>query len=255
MNNIEETHCYGPVPGENFRSLDLYFTPNSTKDSPLVVFIHGGAWRTEDKGDYKELARGFNQLGISTASVNYRLSLKKNPNEVPEIKHPDHIVDVGKAIEYLYHTSSERYNPSKIFIVGHSAGAHIALMLLLDTQLPYHQYIQGGIGVSGIYDIPLLVKTFPSYLDFIEQAFGSDHTSYLDASPVSKTSKELSNKPIIIAHSQEDTLIDDQQAQVMHQHLKRFHSNVVLDMTIKGGHYEVMKTDTLKHLVQQIILM
>ncbi|KAI8367440.1 Alpha/Beta hydrolase protein [Choanephora cucurbitarum] len=255
MTNIEETHCYGPTLNENFRSLDLYLLPNSTKDSPLVVFVHGGAWRSEDKKDYQELARGFNELGISAASVNYRLSLKKNPEDVPEIRHPDHIVDVGKAIEYLYHASNERYDPCKIFVVGHSAGAHIALMLLLDTQLPYHQYIQGVIGVSGIYDIPLLIKTFPSYIDFIEQAFGSDQATYYDASPVSKTTSGLGNKPVIIAQSSEDSLIDSQQADVMYHHLSKFHSNVFLDMTIKGDHYEIMRTGKLKHLIQQIIVM
>ncbi|RCI02901.1 Kynurenine formamidase, partial [Rhizopus stolonifer] len=183
--------------------------------------------------------------------IQFRLSLKEHPDAIPQVQHPDHIMDVGKAIEYLYNTSEGHYNPHQIYIVGHSAGAHIALMLLLDTV--YHQYIAGVIGVSGIYDIPLLLKTFPSYTDFIVQAFGADQSRFLDASPISKTSTQLGHKPIIIAHSPQDMLIDHQQPECMVAHLQQFHPNVVLDMTLKGDHYEIMKTETLEQVVKQII--
>jgi acetyl esterase/lipase len=186
---------------------------------------------------------------------NCRLSLKKEGQEVSDIQHPDHIMDVGKSIEFLYNnnnTATTLYNPKKMYLVGHSAGAHIASMLLLDTSIPYHQYIQGIIGVSGIYDIPLLVKTFPSYMDFIEQAFCSKEGFFV-ASPISKKSSVLENKPIIIAHSQQDTLINDEQAEVMTHHLKVMNANVTLDMTLTGDHYEIMKTDKLAYLVQSLI--
>ncbi|KAL9538669.1 hypothetical protein MBANPS3_010763 [Mucor bainieri] len=251
------TRCYGPTEGEDARSVDLYLpAAQASKSSPLIVFIHGGAWRTEDKADYKQLCTGFSELGYACASVNYRLSLKENDKQ-PTIQHPDHIIDVGKAVEYLYNhpAASEQYNPKQIYLVGHSAGAHIAMMLLLDTALPYHQYIAGIIGVSGIYDIPLLVKTFPSYLDFIEQAFGSNQSAFYNASPISKSSDPSNKqKPIIIAHSPEDSLIDEDQARVMDQHLKTLqHENIVLDMTLSGDHYDIMKTEKLKHLVKRLL--
>lgn len=177
----------------------------------------------------------------------------KENGEQPTIQHPDHIIDVGKAVEHLYNHPTEQYDPKQIYLVGHSAGAHIAMMLLLDTKLPYHQYVQGVIGVSGIYDIPLLVKTFPSYLDFIEQAFGSDQSTFYEASPISKTSGALGKKPIIIAHSPEDTLIDNDQAHVMDQHLKKLHHQyTVLDMALTGDHYDIMKTEKLHRLVKSL---
>lgn len=127
------------------------------------------------------------------------------------------------------------------------------MMLLLDTQMRYYRYIAGVLGVSGIYDIPLLVNTFPSYLDFITQAFGHDKTKYLDASPVSKASKSLDHKPIVIAHSQADSLINNDQAKVMYHHIKKFHENVVLDMSLKGDHYEVMKVENLLGPIKQLL--
>lgn len=179
----------------------------------------------------------------------------KENGEQPTIQHPDHIIDVGKAVEHLYNHPTEQYDPKQIYLVGHSAGAHIAMMLLLDSKLPYHQYIAGIIGVSGIYDIPLLVKTFPSYLDFIEQAFGSDQATFHEASPISKASDELNKqKPIIIAHSPEDSLIDNDQALVMDQRLKTLqHQHTVLDMALAGDHYDIMKTEKLERLVKRLL--
>jgi acetyl esterase/lipase len=66
------TLTYGSIENENFRSLDLYITKESTNASPLIVLIHGGAWRSEDKSDYKDLAIGLTNLGVSVVSVNYR---------------------------------------------------------------------------------------------------------------------------------------------------------------------------------------
>lgn len=66
------TLTYGPIENENARSIDLYISKDATQDTPLIVLIHGGAWRSEDKSDYKDLALGLTQLGLSVASVNYR---------------------------------------------------------------------------------------------------------------------------------------------------------------------------------------
>lgn len=183
----------------------------------------------------------------------FRLSLKEEGQACSPIQHPDHIIDVGKAVEYLYKTPSHQYDPKKIYLVGHSAGAHIAVMLLLDTELPYHHYIKGILGVSGIYDIPLLVKTFPSYLDFISQAFGPEQSTYYDASPISKTSTLLQGKTIYIAQSKQDTLINNEQSEVMAKHLQAMHAQVTLDLTLQGDHYDIMNTDNLVNAVQTMI--
>lgn len=64
-----KTVCYGPVEHDPFRSIDLYDSEKS--NAPLLVLVHGGAWRSEDKSDYRDLALGLTHLG-SVASVNYR---------------------------------------------------------------------------------------------------------------------------------------------------------------------------------------
>lgn len=244
------TCTYLDTGNEKFHSLDLYFSNESTNATPLITLIHGGAWRSEDKSDYKDLALGFTKLGYSVASVNYRLSLKEEGEKVSSILHPAHIEDVGKAVEYLA-KASHKYDPEKIYLVGHSAGAHIATMLL-DT--PTQKYIQGVLGVSGIYDIPLLLKTFPSYSDFIAQAFGTDESTYYDASPVNKQFPNLQGKRIYIAQSKEDSLVNNEQSEVMTKHLEKLGADVTMDLTLTGEHYDIMKIEKLAPLVEKLIL-
>ncbi|CAO3616903.1 unnamed protein product [Mucor hiemalis] len=124
--------------------------------------------------------------------------------------------------------------------------------MLLDT--PYEQHIKGVLGISGIYDIPLLLQTFPSYLDFIAQAFGADQSTYHDASPVNKQFKRLQGKRISIAQSKEDTLINNEQSEVMTKHLQRLGADVTMDLSLTGDHYHIMKIEKLAPLVQKLIL-
>lgn len=175
------------------------------------------------------------------------MSLKENEQAQPTVQHPSHIHDTAECIQFLTTCPIKgKYDPKRFYLVGHSAGGHIATMLLLDS--PVHSVIQGVLGVSGIYDIPLLVNTFPSYMDFIAQGFG-EKADYKDDSPAYKTSDQLGDKPIILAQSHQDSLIDDAQSKVMYDHLKKFHSNVTLDFDISGDHYDVMNFNTLHRLV------
>ncbi|KAI9273743.1 Alpha/Beta hydrolase protein [Sporodiniella umbellata] len=236
---------------DNYRALDFYTTPEANEKTPLVVFIHGGAWRSEDKEDYKKLTTECLSLNISVVSVNYRLSLIKEGESTPRIQHPTHIKDVAAAVRFLTQTPPNRqYDSQQIYLVGHSAGAHIALMLLLDDQFCCTSLIRGVMGISGIYDIPLLLSTFPSYIDFIKQAFGA--ADYHQASPINHRPSSIKAK-IIIAHSQQDSLIDCQQALTMTKYLQSLHFDTKLDMDLKGDHYELMNFDTLSVLLQNLL--
>src|SRR5262245_20984826 len=66
--------------------LDLYL-PEGAKDYPVLVFVHGGTWRSGRKERYAPLGRVFARQGIGTVVINYRLS--------PQVKHPAHVQDVA----------------------------------------------------------------------------------------------------------------------------------------------------------------
>ena len=108
----------------NLTSLDVY-APDSGGCHPILVFIHGGGWIGGDKRFVDEKPRAFVRAGYVFASVNYRLS--------PKVSHPAHVQDVAQAIRKI-RDLAPRYggDPSRIYLVGHSAGAHLAALVATD---------------------------------------------------------------------------------------------------------------------------
>ncbi|KAI8093133.1 Alpha/Beta hydrolase protein [Halteromyces radiatus] len=244
---------------ENYGQLDLYSSPQANTKTPLLVFIHGGAWRSEDKQDHRQLALDFVNQGFTVAVTNYRLSLRETPEQQPKVQHPNHIQDTFEALTFLYNTPPTlTYDKENVFLVGHSAGAHIATMLILDPQLYSLSFIRGIVGADGIYDLPLLLRTFPTYLDFVSQAFGPDSTTYFQASPISKTPLLSSPSsllvPTLIIHSMDDQLVDVAQANSIFHHLQSLNMDVTLDTTsVNGDHYDMIKSQDFIITVSQYI--
>ncbi|KAI9315102.1 Alpha/Beta hydrolase protein, partial [Dichotomocladium elegans] len=203
----------------HFHELDLYIPEGAWATSPLVVFVHGGAWRSEDKADHAPLANALAAKGYPVAVPNYR----QVEGQPPSVQHPMHIEDILEAVLYLAQTfQSDAYDPSAIYLVGHSAGGHIVSSLMLDTNFAakLQPHVRGVITAAGIHDIPLILKMYPDYLDFIAQAFGQDRTCYADASPVTKSPDNEKTPPFLVINSLEDKLIDVNQGKALVDHLQ-----------------------------------
>ena len=129
--------AYGPLPRHR---LDLYETG---RGGPLVLFIHGGEWRQGDKSMYRFVGQALCARGFDCAVINYRL--------FPETRFPGFVEDAALAVRHL---------ARPMVIMGHSSGAHVAMLLVLDPRwlagAPMGSVVQGGIGLSGPYDfLPL----------------------------------------------------------------------------------------------------
>jgi len=196
-----------------------------------------------DKSDHAEMAKQLVRSASCTVAVpNYRLS-PRIPTAADFLHHPAHAEDVLASLNFLLHwspsTSDEilpPYDRSKLVLVGHSCGAHILTTIFL--QAPpgtitdsHHRFnvtadeelvksIRGIVLVEGIYDIDLLLSTFPSYRDFIEGAF-SPLPSFTSVSTSSYNhlpkSERISWK---VVQSAGDTLIDVGQADTMYRALQ-----------------------------------
>ena len=122
--------------------LDLYLPPSSTSTEvkyypPVVIIIHGGAWRSGDKNEFTNLGQNLSLLGnCAVAIVNYRLTTKITP----EIKNPLHVQDVAAAISWVsLHAKEYGYRDDRIYLVGNSAGAFISGQLVLNPEyLNFH---------------------------------------------------------------------------------------------------------------------
>lgn len=112
-------------------------------------------------------------------------------------------------------------------------------MLVLDPVFEKLSAIRGIVPADGIFDIPLLLRDYPDYADFIHQAFGDDTSKFAEASPTAK--KAYPVPPVRVVHSLEDELVNLAQAEVMVEHLKKIpQARVELDTSVKGKHHEMV---------------
>jgi acetyl esterase/lipase len=105
--------------GEHELALDLYIH-REPKPAPLIVWVHGGAWRRGSRDNVP--IQGLTRDGFTIASVSYRLS--------PVARFPAQIHDIKAAIRHLRANAQElRIDATKIVIAGESAGAHLATLV------------------------------------------------------------------------------------------------------------------------------
>ena len=137
---------YGPRPQQTF---DLHrAAPPPTGAPPLVLFLHGGYWRALDKRDHSFVALLFVEAGVTLANVNYALC--------PAVTLDEIVGDIREAVRYFaHHAADYGADAQRLFLVGHSAGAHlVARMLAQDwvaAGLPADT-ITGAVALSGIYE-------------------------------------------------------------------------------------------------------
>jgi acetyl esterase/lipase len=155
--------AYGP--GERGR-LDVYAPVSPTpRPRPVIVFYYGGGWDSGRRGDYLFVAEALASRGFITVIPDYRL--------YPEVVYPAFLEDGAAALRWTFdHIEQFGGDARNVFVLGHSAGAQIAMMLAFDrTWLAHVQrdpaQIRGVIGLAGPYDfLPLtsarLKAIFPS---------------------------------------------------------------------------------------------
>jgi len=142
---------YGASAAEK---LDIF--PARGKSEALLVFIHGGYWRSLDKSDFSYLAPAFNRHGVSLALPNYGLC--------PEVGIEDIVRQNLLAIAWLWRYGADYgVDPGRLYVSGHSAGGHLTAMMLAarwNTYLPQlpRELVKGGLAISGIYDLEPLVQ-------------------------------------------------------------------------------------------------
>lgn len=137
---------FGPADKER---LDFY--PAHRSGAPLLVFIHGGWWRSLDKSDFTFIVPGYRRAGFNVALTNYTLAPDASIEEIARQQ--------LRALAWLYrHAEQLEFDRERIVVAGHSAGGHLAAMMLaalwpvFGADLP-HDLVKGGVLMSGIYDL------------------------------------------------------------------------------------------------------
>ncbi|MGB0743492.1 MAG: alpha/beta hydrolase [Opitutales bacterium] len=172
----------GPDNAGSRHMLDLYVPLDTDGDFPVLHFVYGSAWNipfTKEQvipliGSYQALGEGLASRGIGVVIANHRV----------DQPHPAHIIDVARAWAWIYE-NIESYggDNSRMFLLGHSSGAHLAALLaanhsyLEDLEVPVDS-IKGVIGMGGVYQVSGGV-------------FGNDPEVWAQASPINFVDSDL----------------------------------------------------------------
>lgn len=169
VNSVSQSDHYELIPSIAYgdlerQTLDVYAPRVTDGSSPLVVYFYGGGWRKGDKDHFEFVASSLTKSGYVVVIADYR--------RYPDVVFPAFVEDGAQAVAWAVANAS-RYgaDTSRLFLMGHSAGAHTAALLSLDAHyLAAHEIdtkdITGFIGLSGPYDfLPItssyLLELFP----------------------------------------------------------------------------------------------
>ncbi|SJZ88155.1 Acetyl esterase/lipase [Sediminibacterium ginsengisoli] len=189
--------------------MDIYLPPASGKTAPLLINIHGGAWRKGRKEDQSGFDTYF-KLGFAVANISYRLS--------PEAKAPAAVEDARCALMYMVkHAAAMNIDVNRIVFAGSSAGAHLALLAGLTAD---NHIFDKGCEVAGPFRIAAVIaQSTPAILydslpdgrlkvlpdDAIYEWLGENRNNAAFAkmlSPVTYVAKN--NPPVFLTHGDAD---------------------------------------------------
>jgi arylformamidase len=185
------------------QTLDLF--PADKAASPLLIFIHGGYWRSNDKANYGFIAAPVVARGGALANINYGLA--------PETAMGDIIEHAREAVTWLYgNAAAGNFARSRIYVAGHSAGGHLAAELLAtDWQargLPADA-LKGATAISGVYDLAPLIETS------INDALGLDRDSARRFSPLFRPPRQDAALNVAVGADETDEFLRQSRSYAM----------------------------------------
>lgn len=184
--------------GSELQKLDVY-APAEGKNHPIVFWIHGGGWRKGSKQGVAKKPQAFADKGFVFVSTDYRL--------FPDATAKQMMDDLARSLRWVVdHAKDYGGDPNTIFVMGHSAGAHLAALLCTDDRYLKAQglslsIIKGCVPVDvAVYDIPKRVSEGKLGTGNYVAVFGATEEQQKDLSPVAHCASGKSIPPFLILH-------------------------------------------------------
>lgn len=228
-------------PGERAQ-LDVY-SPRGAKDRAVVIFWHGGLWVEGSRIDYRFVGAALARAGYVAVLPDYRL--------YPAVKFPAFVEDGASAVAWVHDQIAEYGgDPGSIFVMGHSAGAHLAAMIALDARYLLGKggsptWIRGLIGLSG----PYAIETRPSPTSvgicavrvgcarLLAAVFDAPYSSH-DWQPT--PTENLDPPPTLLLHGAQDAFVSVRHSEILRDRLAAHRGRVELLVYPDADH-----TDTI----------
>lgn len=207
---MPQTEAYGEKPRQLIDIYPARTCAAADGPAPVLVYLYGGSWQNGERTIYGFLGKAFAKRGFTVAIPDYHL--------YPEARFPDFVDDAALAVKWV-HENIHRFggDPTRIHLMGHSAGAHIGALLSLDDQylgaagLP-RQTLASFIGVAGPYSFN------PLESDGVRAVF--EHLPDINvARPIKQVGEKTfdpATPPMLLLHSTGDTTVPKHNSEHLH---------------------------------------
>lgn len=191
------------------QKLDVYVPDGVETGAPVVVFFYGGRWSGGDKAGFKFVAQALTTHGYVVVLPDYRL--------YPQVTFPAFVRDGAQAVAWAHaHAAQHGGDPEKLFVMGHSAGAHIAAMLA--TNAGYLEavggsvdWLAGMIGMAGPYEF------LPITADDLKAIFGPE-SQWPATQPVNFVSGN--EPPMLLMHGGADETVHAEDSEILAERVR-----------------------------------
>jgi Esterase/lipase len=206
-------------------ALDVY-APHAARHAPVVVFFYGGSWKSGKRRWYRWVGEVMARNGIVAVIPDYR--------KYPQVRLDGFMHDAADAVAWTHaHAADFGGDPDALFVMGHSAGAHLAALLATDAHWlnavgMRPQQLSGFIGLAGPYDF--LPLTDPDFIDM----FGHDQQSQERSQPVFFV--EGDEPPMLLLQGADDRIVDPRNARSLAKLLRDKGEPITLHMYPRIGH-------------------
>lgn len=149
--------AYGKSAGEKLDIFPAAARKKNGKGAPVLVFIHGGWWRSLDKSDHSFVAPSFMANDVCVVVPNYDLC--------PAVTIPEITMQMVRALAWTFRNIEKHGgDPSRITVAGHSAGGHLSAMMLACDWPAYARdlpsnLVKNALSISGLHDLAPLPHT------------------------------------------------------------------------------------------------
>lgn len=204
----------GPVESavylpEHGLALDIFPPQGGSGKAPVVLFLYGGRWQSGSRDEYAFVGRRLAEAGILTLVADYRL--------FPQARFPDFVDDAAQAVQWARRNAAGHGgDPERIFLAGHSAGAHIVALLATDPRYLARidmrpDALAGVIGIAGPYDfLPLTDRD-------LQDIFGPE-PDWPESQPVNFVDGD--EPPFLLLHGTGDLLVWLRNSERLHARLE-----------------------------------
>lgn len=182
--NIKRDMQYTVVDKGEFNKLDIYYPNIKGAAKDVIIFIHGGSWRSGSKKEYWWLGRNFAKKNTVSVLINYPLS--------PKSQYQEMAYDCAEAVKWVQNNVLKYGgNANRIFLMGHSAGAHLATLINQDQRFFDKVGIKNpikGVILNDAFGLDMyqyfITDPNGEHVPGFLQTFGKDTIEWKQASPL-----------------------------------------------------------------------